>query len=62
MLSRGHLLDKKIRAESTSLIMEIAEERDPKQRDDRVCFLIELVAMTMPIENLDAQLSLAFKA
>ena len=61
LLSRGHLLEPSFRSVSTSLVNEIAEERNAQKREDRVYVLMEFVAITMPSDDFANDLSRVFK-
>ena len=61
LLSRSHLLDPSVRSVPTSLINEIAEERNAQKREDRVYVLMEFVAITMPSDDFASDLFRVFK-
>lgn len=61
LLSRSRLLDFSVRFAMTSLVKEIAEERNAQRKEDRIIILIEFVSVTMPSEDLAGRLSRAFK-
>jgi hypothetical protein len=60
-LSRGCLLDFSVRSVLTSLIKDIAEERNAQRREDKVYVLMEFVSFTMPSEDFASGLSRVFK-
>lgn len=61
LLSRGCLLDFSVRSVLTSLIKDIAEEKNAQRREDKVYILMELVSVTMPSEDFASGLSRVFK-
>ncbi len=61
LLARRHLLDFSVRSVLTSLITEIAQERDVQKREDRVYILREFVNSTMPTEDLVGEVSRTFQ-
>jgi hypothetical protein len=61
LLSRGRLLDFSVRTVLTSLIKDIAEERNAQRREDRIYVLIEFVSVTMPSDDFASGLSRVFK-
>jgi len=61
LLSRGRLLDFSVRSVLTSLIKDIAEEKNAQRREDKVYVLMEFVSITMPLEDFARELSRLFR-
>jgi len=61
LLSEGRLLDFAVRSVLSSLLKDIAEERNSQRMEDRVHVLIELVSVTMPSGDFERRLFHTFR-